>query len=130
MPLAMRMLKSYIRAESEVEISFPKYRILSEIQSGMHTVSSLAEVICVSRPAISKIIDSLVEENYIVRLPSKEDRRVVHLKISPAGKKVFKKVRKTASQKFVENLDDMKASELKVFMKSLECIEKFVNRKR
>lgn len=127
-PLSMGLIKSYIRSESEVEISFPKYRILGEVMRGAHTVSDLAEVMCVSRPAISKLVDSLVEEGGLSRKPCKKDRRVTYLNATKKGKRLFQKVRGAASKRFVEKLENIDETELENLEKALAVIESFVKK--
>ncbi|MGI4992005.1 MarR family winged helix-turn-helix transcriptional regulator [Halobacteriovorax sp. GFR7] len=122
----MGIIRSYIKRESESEISFPKYRILARVNDGVCTCSDLADVIHVSCAAISKLVDTLVNDKYISREACKTDRRITFLKITAKGKKKFEKVRSGASHRFSGSLENLSASEVSQLTSALEVIENFV----
>ncbi|MFG1593577.1 MarR family winged helix-turn-helix transcriptional regulator [Halobacteriovorax sp. CON-3] len=122
----MSIIRSYIKSASESELSFPKYRILARVDNGTCSVSDLAEIMCVSCAAISKLVDTLVNDKYISRETCKTDRRITNLKITSKGKKKFEKVRSAASCRFLENLDEIDSSEVERVSDALLVIESFV----
>ena len=52
---------------------------------GRHTLSRLAERERVTAPTMSAMINGLAEQGYVVRIPDEEDRRRVHVEITPQG---------------------------------------------
>jgi DNA-binding MarR family transcriptional regulator len=124
-PNSMSLIRSHIRNASESELSFPKFRILSNINRGLRTVSELAELQCVSQPAISKLVDSLVEDKYITRHESTSDRRVVELKLTVQGNRKFQTVRNSASKNFQNNIDLLNFSEQRQLEEALKFLESF-----
>ncbi|EQC51302.1 MarR family winged helix-turn-helix transcriptional regulator [Bacteriovorax sp. DB6_IX] len=125
-PLSMGLMKSYIRKVCEAEFSFSKFRIIALTQSGKSTVSEIAEMMHISRPAVSKLVESLVTDKYLLRHTDEEDRRVIHLTATTKGKKKFQKVRHLASQMFIENLEGLNPLEIKELSQALSILENFV----
>jgi len=52
---------------------------------GRHTLSRLAERERVTAPTMTAMINGLVDHGYVVRIPDEEDRRRVHVEITPQG---------------------------------------------
>ena len=84
-------LWGYIRARirsvatENFNISVEQFHILRFIRRGYSSVSELAEARNISRPAISRGVDALVNKGLITRTQSKEDRRYVELELTPEG---------------------------------------------
>lgn len=47
--------------------------------------SDLTKKLCITKPATSKILNSLEEKGYIERSSNKEDRRIVYVKLTEKG---------------------------------------------
>lgn len=79
------------------DISLEQFHILRHIRKGSKSVSQLAEIKHISRPAISQTVDILVEKGYVTRQQTVPDRRCVTLELTPAGNELvdfaFKKNR-------------------------------------
>lgn len=121
----MGLIRSYIKSESEADLSFPKFRILARVNKGICKGSDLAEGLCVSSAAISKLVDALVNDKYISREACSTDRRITYLKITTKGKRKFEKVRSAASLRFQENLETLNESETTQLMDALSIVENF-----
>lgn len=67
------------------DISVEQFQILRHIHAGLHSVSELADVKHISRPAISQSLDALVSKGLVTRKQSVEDRRYVELELTPSG---------------------------------------------
>ncbi len=124
-PLCLGLMKPYITKVCNVEISFPKYRIIGLIISGSSTVSEIADFMHVSKPAISKLVDSLTNEKYISKHICPKDRRIVYLRATHKGIKKFEKVRHLASEMFLENLEGLNKKEVNEIQKALNVLENF-----
>lgn len=55
---------------------------------GRHTLSRLAERERVTAPTMTSMINGLAEQGYVVRIPDEEDRRRVHVELTPRGEQV------------------------------------------
>jgi len=52
------------------------------------TPTELSRELGLTRPTVTVLVDRLTEKGYIKRVPSDEDRRVLHLHIDKKGKKI------------------------------------------
>jgi DNA-binding MarR family transcriptional regulator len=73
-------------ATDQFNISVEQFHILRHIRKGQKSVSELAEIKQISRPAISQAVEVLVEKGLITRKQSKGDRRYVELELTDQGK--------------------------------------------
>lgn len=55
---------------------------------GRHTLSALAERERVTAPTMTAMVNGLADQGYVVRIPDEEDRRRVHVEITPRGEEV------------------------------------------
>ena len=66
-----------------------QFHVLRHIRKGAGSVSELAEVRQISRPAISQAVEGLVERGLISRRQDTVDRRHVHLTLTPEGNEML-----------------------------------------
>jgi DNA-binding MarR family transcriptional regulator len=64
------------------------------LDSGDHTVRSLAEQLNVSKPAITRAVDRLEALNLVYRVDNPNDHRSIFVKKTPAGTAYLKDVRR------------------------------------
>jgi DNA-binding MarR family transcriptional regulator len=76
-------------------LSKSKVQILRLLgQRGGQTATHIARFLGVSKPAVTQIVDALVQRNgLVVRTRSKRDRRGVEVKLTAKGRRVIQKVR-------------------------------------
>jgi DNA-binding MarR family transcriptional regulator len=55
------------------------------LDSHVHTVSSMADVLCVSRPGVTRILDRLAEYDLVAREEDHDDRRRVLIRRTARG---------------------------------------------
>ena len=93
-PPVWNLVRSNLRciASENFEISVEQFHILRHIRKGITSVSELAAVKQISRPAISQAVDILVEKGLIARQQDANDRRYVHLRLTPEGDGLLNKI--------------------------------------
>ncbi len=93
-PPTWNCVRSNVRATAteQFEISIEQFHILRHIRKGFQSVSELAEVRQISRPAVSQTVDALVEKGFITRHPDPTDRRYVHLKLTQSGEDLLSEI--------------------------------------
>ncbi len=86
-PAVWSSIRGNLRAivTEDFDISVEQFHILRHIRKGVTSVSELAEVKGISRPAISQAVDLLVERGLISRQQDPGDRRFVNLALTLAG---------------------------------------------
>ena len=69
-------------------------RVVSGIDRKGTNVRDVAAELGVSKQAASKLVDALVEQGYVERVPDPDDRRVITIGLTARGKAAAKLVRK------------------------------------
>ena len=84
------------KVQMDMPIAYAEYGLLfailriEEHQGKRATPSQLSKHLFVTKPAISKMLNSLEDKNYITRKIEKLDRRVVYVELTEAGKTFLK----------------------------------------
>lgn len=124
-PLMIRTVKGEIQMAANGEISHPQYRILANIHRGLNTVGKIAVSHGVSQPAMSKMVESLVQKGLILRSQESTDRRQVCLKLSATGKKLHQDLKAMAAQslgKKIKQLPEFEQDKLERALADLKQI--------
>lgn len=84
--------------------------------------SDIAEVLCVSKPDATRIVDTLVNKGFIERAKDEKDRRVIRLKITPEGKKIFENIKKELIFNFSGILKKMDKQDAEALLKGMKAL--------
>ena len=83
-----RRLSSKVREVLPSDITPEQLFILRYLKRNSDVSSSeLSDLLCVGKSTISSIINRMVNKEYVERIPSQEDRRVVYLSLTEEGKR-------------------------------------------
>ena len=104
-PNSMSLVRCHVRKASEPDLSFAKFRVLANINRGIQTVGEIAELHGVSQPAISKLVESLFTDKLVTRHDHISDRRIIELRLTPAGLAKIKCTKLAAGETFEPYLD-------------------------
>lgn len=83
-PMIMRTAAAELR-RSEPIATLPHFGVLITLAHGPCILSDLADQHIVSRPTMSKTVNTLVERGWIQRTPDASDRRKIWLSLTQAG---------------------------------------------
>ncbi|MHB8632955.1 MAG: MarR family winged helix-turn-helix transcriptional regulator [Thermoplasmatota archaeon] len=91
-------LLCFLRAEARLrkpgDLSMPQFRFLHMLRTKPEdSLSAIAEDLGVSPPALSRMVDGLVERGLVERTTASGDRRRVELALTPAGDALMREVR-------------------------------------
>ena len=77
-----KMLKKVCR---EYDLSVIEADVVSFLQNnpGKDTAVDIVELRMLSKGAVSKAVESLIQKSLLERIPDREDRRRIHLKLKP-----------------------------------------------
>ncbi len=83
--LAIAELQQFHKENNKCELSYHDtlYLNIIEAHPGKYTSSRIADVLKVSRPAVTQKINELVKKGYVIRTQSEIDKRVYYLKTNP-----------------------------------------------
>jgi DNA-binding MarR family transcriptional regulator len=119
-------VRAYIRqvAVEQFEISVEQFHILRNIRRGRCSVSELADVKNISRSAISRAVDVLVNKGYIIRTQDSEDRRHVRLALTDSGDALLDAIFADTGQWMIQMLSPMSDTELENLILAMDSLKK------
>ena len=123
-PMVWNLVRSHLRttAAEQFDTSVEQFHVLRHIRRGAHSVSELAVVGRISRPAISQAVDALVNKGHVSRTQSADDRRFVRLELTPDGAELLEAIFGQARQWMKIKLSSLKADELQAVMSGLTLL--------
>jgi DNA-binding MarR family transcriptional regulator len=87
---AHRALTAALEAELRVaaDMALDEYDVLTQVrQRGAMRMSELADLVLISRPSTTRVVDRLAQRGWLRRAQDEIDRRVVLVKLTPAGRR-------------------------------------------
>jgi len=124
-PPVWNTVRSRIRsaATQEFDITVEQFHILRHIRRGAHSVSELADVGRISRPAISQAVEALVNKGLVSRTQSANDRRYVRLELTQGGSALLDEIFGQARQWMKTKLSALKPDDLQAVMSGLALLK-------
>ncbi len=124
-PPVWNLVRSHLRciASENFEISVEQFHILRHIRKGITSVSELAAVKQISRPAISQAVDILVDKGLIARQQDAEDRRYVHLRLTPEGDDLLNQIFQENRAWMTEKMSTFDSEALNSVIAGLEILK-------
>jgi DNA-binding MarR family transcriptional regulator len=121
----IREINKSVRKAWNFSISGPQLHLLNLLEiNGELRMSDLSDELGISQSGATSLANRMIKENYVTRVRSNEDRRVVTLKITDDGREFlehFSKSRDVAIEKFFGKLSaDDKAEMARLCRKMLE----------
>ncbi|MBY6277050.1 MAG: hypothetical protein CWE10_12705 [Symbiobacterium thermophilum] len=98
----------------------PQYQLLlAAMHGGATTLGSLADELNCSRGNLTGVADRLERDGWLVRERSTEDRRVVNIRLTEKGKKVWE-IRNALAKEMAEIAKIWSPDEMTIMLRSLE----------
>jgi DNA-binding MarR family transcriptional regulator len=111
--------------DCEPKLTGPQFFILQLLHNeGRSTVSSLAEEMAVKPSAITAMIDRLLKQGYVLRDRDEQDRRVVFVQISEAGRGILEETLQKRKKILAQYLSHLEREELESLISIYEKISR------
>jgi DNA-binding MarR family transcriptional regulator len=110
-------------AAEQFGITVEQFHVLRHIRKGAHSVSELADIRHISRPAISQGVDGLVNKGLISRQQSASDRRYVRLELTDSGAVLLDAIFSQARQWMKTKLTSLEESDLENITSALTMLK-------
>jgi MarR family transcriptional regulator, organic hydroperoxide resistance regulator len=125
-PSVWDTMRSNVRsiAVDHYGITVEQFHILRHIRKGCCSVSELATVKQISRPAISQSVEILVEMGLINRQHNTEDRRFVQLELTPNGNEMLNSIFEENRIWMVKKMEALRPEEINCILQSMEYLKK------
>jgi DNA-binding MarR family transcriptional regulator len=120
---ALRLLRRARTADVGMDLDGPRASLLSVLAfAGPQPVTRLAEIEQVSPPAITKLVTGLEAAGLVTRERSPDDRRVVLVAATPAGRRLLERGRAARVRQVADLLDGVSARDLVTLRRAAEII--------
>jgi DNA-binding MarR family transcriptional regulator len=117
-------------ATENFEITLDQFHILRHIRKGRGSVSELADLQQISRPAISQAVDILVEKGLISRRTNADDRRYIRLELTPSGNDLLNAIFGQNRNWMMEKMAGLSPDEIISIVHGLEILKQtFIEKK-
>ena len=94
------------------------------VRSDALTLSQLADAEKVQPPTVTRIVDSLVARELVSRRPSDDDRRVVWVEATDAGRELVEAVRRRRDAYLASRLRSLSAEDRRVLARAAVLLER------
>lgn len=118
-----RVLQERASEAAQASISRSKFQILRLLRRrGPQNGAQIARFLSVTKPAITQIVTSMIEEGLVERTPSSEDRRQIHFSLTLEGRRTLREVVGKQRQ-FVRNaVRHLDATEARSWARQLDAM--------
>ncbi|GHJ48648.1 hypothetical protein Cs7R123_59900 [Catellatospora sp. TT07R-123] len=120
---ALRLLRRAAAADSGMDLDGPRASLLSVLVfGGAQPMNRLAEIERVSPPAITKLVTALEAAGLATRTPSPDDRRVVLVSATDAGREALERGRAERVRTVAALLDGLPPEDLALLERAAHLI--------
>lgn len=103
------------------------FGILHELAGGKElSMSDLSELLHVTKPNVTVLIDKLVTLNYVERISSNNDRRVIFIRITEKGKIFINKSSEALIKSSAKLLDNFDEQDLELVKEATQTMRKLL----
>ena len=120
-PLVMRTVAAELR-QTEFTLEPGHFRLLNMLAHHPYNLSELARKHSVSLPTMSNTISTLVERGWVKRERVADNRRMVLIELTPAGREALELIQAKAVARVVEIIDPLSSSECDQVQEGLEIL--------
>ncbi len=104
-PPIMRVIRAEMRSQATPDLSVPQFRVLSYLNRHVGaSLSEVAEHIGLTRPAMSVLIDGLVNRKLVARQTDPGDRRRLTLSLTRQGQSLYSAARQHTQARLAARL--------------------------
>ena len=121
---AIHLLRRARVVDRQAGLTAERLSLLSVLSfAGPRTVSQLAAAECVSRPAISRILNSLEDAGLVRREKTSTDRRLVRVHATAKGTRLMESARKRRLEVIAGELTGLDAKALSTLERAAKVLE-------
>jgi DNA-binding MarR family transcriptional regulator len=84
--------------------------------------SDIANFLSVSPPDSTRIVETLVKKGFVERIDDEKDRRIIRLRITRDGKKVFESIRQELALSFSKILEKINEQDAKALLRGMKAL--------
>jgi DNA-binding MarR family transcriptional regulator len=124
---AIHLLRRLRKVDEASGLSAARLSALSVLVfGGPAAIGELATAEQVSAPTMSRLVDGLERDGYVVREPHERDARSVRVRATPRGRRVLVQGRERRVTELVGLLDETSPEELRTLGEAAEIMERIL----
>jgi len=125
-PPVWHIVRAHIHHEAaeNFDITVGQFHILRRIRNGIDSVSKLADDRHTTRPAISRVVEVLVNKELVTRTHNPDDRRNVQLSLTPAGQELMSVLFSNTRYWMGEKMADLSEAELEAIFVAGDALKR------
>jgi MarR family transcriptional regulator for hemolysin len=121
-PLVMRVIRQHMRRHRS-GLTVPQFRTLCFVSSTEgSSLSAAADFIGLSLPAMSRLVEGLVEHGLMERRPCEDDRRHVRLSVTADGETALAEARQLAQAGLSDAVTRMTPGQREAIVKTMQVL--------
>ena len=121
----MRVIRNQMRRQSAPELSVPQFRVLAYLnRRAGGSLSEVAEHIGLTRPAMSVLMNGLVNGKLVTRQTDPDDRRRLTLTLTRAGHSLYAAARQHSQAQLAAQLETLAPDERATLRATLEQLRR------
>jgi DNA-binding MarR family transcriptional regulator len=126
-----RIVKKEFKAEAGVNApTLTQFRMLHKIKSGVCHVGKLSETFGISQPATSIMVNTMVKEGLLKRVPHPKDRRQIELHLTAKATTSLETIYKRAFAKVDERLSALSVTRKKAIAKQIREVSRLLSQSK
>jgi DNA-binding MarR family transcriptional regulator len=98
------------------------------LMEGPLPTSEIGKRMDISKPYMTTLIDRLIEEGLVERIPDKDDRRIVNVAATKAGRDIIKEFKRSTRKMIIENLSSLSSDDISALDVSLKTIRSITSK--
>ncbi len=104
-PTIMRTIRAEMRSRRTTDLTVPQFRALLFLNRNPGvTLSAVTEHLGLTAPTVCKMVDGMVANRLVTRMPSSSDRRKVILTLTVEGQTILEKARSGTQARLMDVL--------------------------
>jgi DNA-binding MarR family transcriptional regulator len=130
MELGHMMRGHFADAWLELNLTIAQFKCLFFIdKKGCTNQKGLAEVLGVTPPNVTGILDRLVEQKLVIRQENENNRRMQVIELTPKAKTLLSELKAGHGHPMMELMDSVPVEDLKALLRGLKAVETAAKKK-
>jgi MarR family transcriptional regulator for hemolysin len=126
-PMLMRIIRAYMRGH-RAGLTVAQFRTLCYVSAAAgSSLSEVADSIGLSLPAMSRLVEGLVEKGFMTRRTCDTDRRLIRLSVTARGQATLGEARTSAQQHLAAVLSRLDRQEQRSLLGDMRMLREIFN---
>ena len=119
------LYKWFLRSDGTgINTNLPIYNVLKFVKrEGPISMSAIAQALYYSKQNLTHVVDQLVKEGHVERIPEPSDRRVLNIAITDRGRTFIAENSETLKNRLVEDLSHLSEEDAEQLSKAFKVVK-------